>query len=92
MKSEILLVVGIIFAVISLITLILYGIDKLKAKSGVWRISEKILLTFSLLGGAVGGIIAMALFRHKTRHWYFYAVNFVGLAIIAGALGAIIFI
>ena len=57
MKSEILLVVGIIFAVMSLITFILYGIDKLKAQSGGWRISEKILLGFSILGGAIGGLI-----------------------------------
>lgn len=92
MKSEILLVVGIIFAVMSLITFILYGIDKLKAQSGGWRISEKILLGFSILGGAIGGFGAMAVFRHKTRHWYFYAVNIIGLVVMAGALGAIIFI
>ncbi|MBR2650402.1 MAG: DUF1294 domain-containing protein, partial [Clostridia bacterium] len=58
------------FGAISLITLILYGVDKLKAKLGAWRIPEKVLLGFSFFGGGLGGVIAMLLFRHKTRHWY----------------------
>ena len=66
-------------AVISLITLILYGADKSKAKRRAWRIPEKVLLGFSFLGGAVGGLLGMVLFRHKTKHWYFWCVNFVGL-------------
>ena len=67
------------FGAISLITLILYGVDKLKAKLGAWRIPEKVLLGFSFFGGGLGGVIAMLLFRHKTRHWYFVAVNLLGL-------------
>ena len=66
-------------AVISLITLILYGADKSKAKRRAWRIPEKVLLGFSFLGGAVGGLLGMVLFRHKTKHWYFWCVNIVGL-------------
>ena len=69
----------IVFGAISLITLILYGVDKLKAKLGAWRIPEKVLLSFSFFGGGLGGVIAMLLFRHKTRHWYFVAVNLLGL-------------
>lgn len=71
--------VAIIFAAISLVTLIIYGADKLKAINGAWRIPERVLLGFSLLGGALGGSLAMLLFRHKTRHWYFTAVNAIGL-------------
>ena len=41
--------------VISIVTLILYGADKGRAKRGAWRISEKVLLGFSFFGGAVGG-------------------------------------
>ena len=52
----------------SLISFVLYGIDKAKAKKKAWRIPEKVLLGFSFLGGALGGSIAMALFRHKTKH------------------------
>ena len=57
-----------------------YGIDKWKAKRGAWRISEKALLLWGFLCGSVGALAAMQLFRHKTRHFYFYPVNFVGLA------------
>ncbi len=71
--------VAICFALVSLITLVLYALDKLKAKMGWYRIPEKVLLIASLLGGAIGGLLSMLLFRHKTRHWYFWAVNLLGL-------------
>ncbi|MBO5355487.1 MAG: DUF1294 domain-containing protein [Clostridia bacterium] len=69
-----------IFAVLSLLAFILYGADKRKAKRREWRTPEKTLLLISFLGGALGGLAAMQLFRHKTKHWYFYAVNLLGLA------------
>lgn len=69
----------IIFGVLSLITFFMYGIDKFKAQRGKWRISEKALLISSFIGGAVGGFLAMQLFRHKTKHWYFNVVNIIGL-------------
>ena len=52
-----------------------YGIDKGKAKRHAWRIPEATLLGLSALGGCFGGILAMFIFRHKTKHWYFWAVN-----------------
>ena len=67
------------FAAISIINFFMYGIDKRKAKKGKWRIPEKALLLTSFCGGAVGGFAAMQLFRHKTKHWYFNAVNIVGI-------------
>lgn len=78
------LVAIIAFAAISLVTFCLYGADKSKAKRGAWRIPEKTLLLCSFLGGALGGSIAMSLFRHKTKHWYFVAVNTIGLVWQAG--------
>ena len=75
---------------ISLITLILYGADKIKAKRGAWRIPEKVLLGFSFLGGAVGGLIGMNLFRHKTKHWSFWVVNVLGLIWQVAAVVAVI--
>ena len=72
---------GIYLGVISVITLFTYLIDKLKAKAGAWRIPEKVLLGLSLLGGAFGGIIGMYLFHHKTRHWYFVAINVFGIIV-----------
>jgi uncharacterized membrane protein YsdA (DUF1294 family) len=47
-------------------------IDKQKAKKNRWRIPEKVLLGISFIGGSLGGIIGMYLFRHKTKHPLFY--------------------
>ncbi|MBR1848653.1 MAG: DUF1294 domain-containing protein [Lachnospiraceae bacterium] len=44
------------------------GIDKWKAKKRAWRIPESTLFLVALLGGALGSIIGMYTFRHKTRH------------------------
>ncbi len=52
---------------INLIAFCIFAIDKFLAISDNWRISEKTLLTISILGGATGGWIAMQTFRHKTR-------------------------
>jgi uncharacterized membrane protein YsdA (DUF1294 family) len=72
-------ILAIIFGVLSVITFYMYGVDKFKAQRGKWRISEKALLVSSFIGGAVGGFLAMQLFRHKTKHWYFNVVNILGL-------------
>ena len=68
---------------LSLITFIAYGVDKKKAIKGKYRTKEKTLLSLSFFGGAFGGYPAMLVFRHKTKgeHWYFTAVNWLGLAI-----------
>lgn len=55
----------------SAIDFALMGVDKWKARRGAWRIPESTLWLFALLGGALGGTLAMQVFRHKTRHWYF---------------------
>ncbi|MBQ3794568.1 MAG: DUF1294 domain-containing protein [Lachnospiraceae bacterium] len=44
------------------------GIDKWKAKKRAWRIPESTLFLVALLGGALGSVIGMYTFRHKTRH------------------------
>lgn len=78
-KSQLLILLGVAAAVLSLVAFILYGIDKRKAKKNAWRIPERTLLLVGFLGGSVGALIAMELFRHKTKHWYFWAVNILGL-------------
>ena len=45
--------------------------DKLKAKRGAWRIPEATLMGVALLGGSIGALLGMKLFRHKTRHLKF---------------------
>ncbi len=49
----------------------LYGIDKQKAKLGMWRIPEKTLLGIAIAGGSIGAIAGMKFFHHKTRHAQF---------------------
>ncbi len=74
------LVYAAFLAVMSLIALVLYISDKKKAKRGAWRTPEAVLLGFGFFGGAIGALIAMKVFRHKTKHWYFWVVNILGLA------------
>ena len=52
---------------VSVLTALLFGLDKLKAKRHLRRIPEAGLLFAALLGGAAGGLLGMLLFRHKTR-------------------------
>ena len=58
-------------AVINLISLAQFWIDKKKADKQKMRISEKTLFLTAILGGALGAWIGMYAFRHKTKHWYF---------------------
>ena len=58
-------------AVINLLTFIVYGADKRRARKGKWRVPEKTLFLLPLLGGSVGALLGMKVFRHKTKHWYF---------------------
>ena len=58
-------------ATVNVVTFTVYGIDKSKARRGAWRIPEKRLFLLPLLGGSVGALLGMKVFRHKTKHWYF---------------------
>lgn len=60
------------FILINIFTFIIFGVDKLKAIHGNLRIREKTLLSLCILGGSIGGLIGMYLFRHKTLVTYFY--------------------
>ena len=59
-----------ILGILSLVTFILFGVDKRRAVKHRWRISEGTLLIFSLFGG-IGGLLGMICFHHKTRKWKF---------------------
>ena len=41
---------------------------KVKAKQGSWRISEATLLILALIGGSIGALLGMKVWRHKTMH------------------------
>ena len=53
---------------VNIVTFLLYGIDKYKAKKGKWRISEATLLTMAAIGGSIGAWAGMRLWHHKTMH------------------------
>lgn len=58
-------------AIINLFALGLMGFDKHQARAGGRRIPERVLFLAALLGGSVGAIAGMHLFRHKTKHLRF---------------------
>ena len=62
----------------SLVAFVAYMLDKIKAKKDKWRIPESTLLSLGFLGGALGALLSLELFRHKTKQWYFRAVNILG--------------
>lgn len=59
------------YTLINIAGFVIMGLDKKRAIRGVWRISEASLFLTALLGGALGCILGMQHFRHKTKHWHF---------------------
>ena len=52
----------------NILTCLVYGIDKWKARKSLWRIPESTLLMLAVLGGSVGAWIGMKVWHHKTLH------------------------
>ena len=70
--------------VINIVTFLIYGIDKRKAKQGSWRISEVTLLILAVIGGSIGALLGMKVWHHKTMHKKFkYGLPLILLAQIA---------
>lgn len=59
------------FSIMNVIGFALMGIDKHKAVKHLWRIPESVLFIVAVIGGSIGCILGMQLFRHKTRYWNF---------------------
>lgn len=53
---------------INVLTFLVYGADKWKARRSKWRIPEDTLIWMAIVGGSVGALLGMYLFRHKTQH------------------------
>ena len=53
---------------INAITFLVYGVDKLRAKKGKWRIPETTLLLLAIIGGSIGAWFSMKVWHHKTMH------------------------
>jgi uncharacterized membrane protein YsdA (DUF1294 family) len=56
-----------VVALVNIWTFILFGLDKIRAQAGSWRVSEGTLLIWAFLGGTIGAYAGRAAFRHKTR-------------------------
>ncbi len=59
---------GICLLILNVFGFIQFGVDKKRAQKGKWRISEASLFATALLGGSIGCIVGMKVFRHKTKH------------------------
>lgn len=66
------------FLAINLIAFVLIGYDKQLAIKNKNRISEKTLLTWVAIGGTIGSLLAMSIFRHKTAKTS-YLLKFFGI-------------
>lgn len=51
----------------NVLTLVIYGMDKMAARKAWRRVPEATLLVFGVVGGWPGAILGQQLFRHKTQ-------------------------
>lgn len=68
MNAQIKTILLVYLILINAVGLVLMFADKQKARRGRWRIPEATLMAVAALGGSVGSLLGMYLFRHKTRH------------------------
>lgn len=68
MQHKILLIY---LAVVNILTIIVFGVDKMNAKSNRQRVRIVTLLGLAFIGGSVGALIGMYGFHHKTKKAYF---------------------
>lgn len=77
-------IILIYLAAVNLVTFVMYGIDKYKAKKSKWRIPEATLLLMAAIGGSIGAWVGMQVWHHKTLHKKFkYGVPVIFLLQIA---------
>ncbi|MCR4993426.1 MAG: DUF1294 domain-containing protein [Lachnospiraceae bacterium] len=70
MELKYIIIIGYL-VVMNIVGIAVMGIDKSKAKRGAWRIKEATLFGISIIGGSIGTLLGMYMFRHKTKHIYF---------------------
>ena len=72
--------------IINLLAVVMMGLDKQAAKQKKHRLAEKTIFLVAFAGGELGVFIAMMLFRHKTKHRYFYLILFLILIVHIGLI------
>ncbi|MBN1190295.1 MAG: DUF1294 domain-containing protein [Dehalococcoidales bacterium] len=78
-------------AAASVITFLLYGFDKNRARAGGRRVPEAVLHWLALLGGFPGGWAGRSVFRHKTQKGFFVFVLAVSTLIHLGLVYCLYF-
>jgi uncharacterized membrane protein YsdA (DUF1294 family) len=76
-----------VYVVLNLVSLGLYGWDKGQAKRSGARVPERTLHSLALLGGFAGAWLGMRLFRHKTQKSVFSVVLLLAAALHAAVWG-----
>ena len=66
---------------INILAFLIYGIDKYNAVHKIYRVSEYSLFILSIFGGAIGSLIGMRVFHHKTRKIIFWIINIISLIV-----------
>ena len=92
MTSSVYLLIGysILMVFMSLVSFILFAIDKKKAIKGKERIKEKTLLLTTIINGAIGSFLARIICRHKTDKIYFSIVIYLSIVAQIAALAVMI--
>jgi len=62
------------YVLFSIVSIVMYALDKSAARRGTWRVQESTLQLLSLAGGWPGALAAQQLFRHKSRKQAFQTV------------------
>ncbi|MBX3374514.1 MAG: DUF1294 domain-containing protein [Phycisphaeraceae bacterium] len=73
------------YALMSAVTVLAFAKDRRAARLGRWRTRERTLHLLSAAGGVPGTLLAIRLFRHKSRSARFLAITF--LIALAHAVG-----
>lgn len=68
MKEVIVYSIIVYLIILNVIGFASMGIDKRRAIKNIWRIRERTLLLFAFLGGGIGSLFGMRIFKHKTKH------------------------
>lgn len=77
------------FLAINVMTLVMYGADKMAARKGMRRVPEATLLVFGVTGGWPGAIVGQQLFRHKTQKQPFKSYFFISVVVSISMMTAV---
>ncbi|MDY0416860.1 DUF1294 domain-containing protein [Enterobacter sp. 170198] len=77
------------FLLINVLTMSMYGADKMAARKGLRRVPEATLLVFGATGGWPGAIVGQQLFRHKTQKQPFKTYFFISVVASTAVMAAV---